>query len=168
MSYEEHKRLSSEIRARVALLAVSDSRTPETDESSRIMRNILGSKGHLITEQLLVKNDEEAISKTIEDLIHRQDIDAIITIGGTGLSKRDITTEVVSKFIEKRIEGFGELFRFLSYNQIGSGTIMSRALAGIVNRKIIMSIPGSPKGAELAAKELIAPELPHMIFEATK
>lgn len=156
------------MRAKVALVSVSDTRTPDTDHSGKIVRDILEGKRHVISEQTIVKNDEKSISNMVEGLIMRQDVDAVVTIGGTGLSRRDITIDVVSRFYERKLEGFGELFRYLSYRKIGSSAMMSRASAGVAKGKIIFSIPGSPSAVELAAEELIAPELSHIIFEVSK
>jgi molybdenum cofactor biosynthesis protein B len=110
----------------------------------------------------------EAVKRTIEELLERGDVQAIITGGGTGVSRRDITFETVSRIIEKKLDGFGELFRSLSYREIGTASIMSRAVAGVINGKIIICIPGSLGAARLAADEIIVPEIGHMVREATR
>ncbi len=168
MVHLEHKKSSSKIRAKVALLCISDSQTPDTDRSGRIIKAILESKRHLISRHTIVKNNEKSISDAIGDVVMRQDVDAVVTIGGTGLSRKDMTIDVVSKFYEKELKGFGELFRYLSFRKIGSSAMMSRASAGLVKGKMIFSIPGSPSAVELAGEALIAPELSHIISEVSK
>ncbi|MBO3800329.1 MAG: MogA/MoaB family molybdenum cofactor biosynthesis protein [Candidatus Brockarchaeota archaeon] len=168
MSFKQHKESAAGIKARVAVLIVSDFRTPETDESGDLASNILEEIGHFVKERRYVNNAEEEIMKEIRSILRRDDIDVIVAIGGTGISSKDLTADVVSKLLEKKINGFGELFRFLSYEEIGSAAMMSRACAGIANRKIIFSIPGSPDAVRLAVQRLIGPELSHIIFEISR
>lgn len=151
-----------------AVVTVSDSRTVETDESGRIAEDILKNGGHRVYKRLIVGNDEGEIRRTIEELINSSKIDVILTIGGTGLSKRDVTVETVSKTVEKRVEGFGELFRFLSYNEIGTAAMLTRALAGVSNGKLIICLPGSKNAVELAIRKLILPEIGHMVRESRR
>ncbi|MBO3840822.1 MAG: molybdenum cofactor biosynthesis protein MoaB [Candidatus Brockarchaeota archaeon] len=167
MDYLEHRKASP--RSLVfALVTVSDSRTVETDESGRIAEDILKSSGHEVCKRIIVPNDEGEIRRIIEELLSNGGIDVILTIGGTGLSRRDVTVETVSKTVEKRIEGFGELFRFLSYSEIGTAAMLTRAFAGVVKGKILICLPGSKNAVELAIRRLILPEIGHMVREARR
>ncbi|MBO3754194.1 MAG: molybdenum cofactor biosynthesis protein MoaB [Candidatus Brockarchaeota archaeon] len=167
MDYLEHRKASP--RSLVfALVTVSDSRTVETDESGRIAEDILKSSGHEVCKRIIVRNDEGEIRRIIEELLSNGGIDVILTIGGTGLSRRDVTVETVSKTVEKRIEGFGELFRFLSYSEIGTAAMLTRAFAGVVKGKILICLPGSKNAVELAIRRLILPEIGHMVREARR
>ncbi len=167
MDYLEHRKASP--RSLVfALVTVSDSRTVETDESGRIAEDILKSSGHEVCKRIIVRNDEGEIRRIIEELLSNGGIDVILTMGGTGLSRRDVTVETVSKTVEKRIEGFGELFRFLSYSEIGTAAMLTRAFAGVVKGKILICLPGSKNAVELAIRRLILPEIGHMVREARR
>jgi len=152
----------------VAIVVISDSRTPNTDESGKVAADILRKEGHTVAEQLLVGNDRDAITNTLSSLTNRADIDAVLTIGGTGISKRDITVDVLSRLMEKRLDGFGEMFRMMSYKEIGTGALMSRATAGVIGGKVVMCLPGSPEAIKLAVKRIIIPEIGHMVHEATR
>lgn len=151
-----------------AVVTVSDSRTFETDESGGMAEDILRKEGHEVCRRLIVRNDEDEIRSIIEGLLNSREVDVILTIGGTGLSTRDVTVETVSKTVEKRIEGFGELFRFLSYSEIGTAAMLTRAFAGVAKGKILICLPGSRNAAELAIRKLILPEIGHMVREARR
>lgn len=167
MDYLEHRRVSP--RSLVfAVVTVSDSRTVETDESGRIAEDVLKNGGHEVHRRLIVPNEESEIEKILEELFNSGEIDVILTIGGTGLSKRDITVETASKIVEKKIEGFGELFRFLSYSEIGTAAMLTRAFAGVAKGKILVCLPGSKNAVELAIRKLILPEIGHMIRESRR
>ncbi len=167
MSYLEHKKEAPQ-SAGVALLTVSDSRTEETDESGKLLRQKLVEAGHRIIAYTLLKNDAAAVRETIEELLDEEEVQVIVTGGGTGLSHRDITVETVSAMLEKRLDGFGELFRSLSYQEIGTSCIMSRSVAGVIKGKVIICIPGSLGAARLAVEKIILPEIGHMIREASR
>lgn len=167
MDYLEHRKASP--RSLVfAVVTVSDSRTFETDESGGMAEDILRKEGHEVCRRLIVRNDEDEIRSIIEGLLNSREVDVILTIGGTGLSTRDVTVETVSKTVEKRIEGFGELFRFLSYSEIGTAAMLTRAFAGVAKGKILICLPGSRNAAELAIRKLILPEIGHMVREARR
>lgn len=167
MDYLEHRKASP--RSLVfAVVTVSDSRTFETDESGAIAEDILKNSGHEVCRRLIIRNDENEIRRIIEGLLNSGEIDVILTIGGTGLSTRDVTVETVSKTVEKRVEGFGELFRFLSYSEIGTAAMLTRAFAGVAKGKILICLPGSRNAVELAIRRLILPEIGHMVREARR
>ena len=167
MGRKEHLERSRK-EVTVAIVVISDSRTPNTDESGKVAADILRKEGHTVAEQLLVGNDRDAITNTLSSLTNRADIDAVLTIGGTGISKRDITVDVLSRLMEKRLDGFGEMFRMMSYKEIGTGALMSRATAGVIGGKVVMCLPGSPEAIKLAVKRIIIPEIGHMVHEATR
>jgi molybdenum cofactor biosynthesis protein B len=151
-----------------AVLIISDSRTEQTDESGKFLKQTLSQNGHRVIAYAILKNDAEAIERKIRELLNQDGLQVIITSGGTGISHRDITVETVSSIVEKKLDGFGELFRSLSYQEIGTASIMSRAVAGAVGGKIIISIPGSLGAAKLAIEKIILPEIGHMVREVTR
>lgn len=167
MGYLEHKELSPR-QIDVAVITVSDSRTLDTDESGKLIINSLKEGGHRVREYLIIKNNSAELLEKLENLLKREDINAIITTGGTGISQHDITIETISQLIDKKIDGFGELFRLLTYQEIGTGSIMSRALAGVAKGKVIICLPGSVDAVKLAVDRIILPEIGHLTREATR
>jgi molybdopterin adenylyltransferase len=167
MGYEEHKHLSPQ-QINCAVLIISDSRDEKTDESGKLLVNSLGMAGHIVIFFAIIKNDAEAIRLKLDELSHESKVQVIITSGGTGLSHRDITVETVAPLLEKRADGFGELFRALSYQEIGTGSVLSRALAGVIGSKVIICLPGSLKAVKLALDKIILPEVAHMVREAAR
>jgi len=165
MSYIEHKAKAPK-SVRCAVITISDTRTKETDESGKIIINNLEKEGHRVLQYIIVPDEKEKVREAVGEAW--KEVDAIITNGGTGLSSRDITIEAIAPFLEKKLEGFGELFRRLSYEEIGPPAMLSRALAGTYQGRIIICLPGSSKAAELAMERLVLPELPHMVLEANK
>jgi molybdenum cofactor biosynthesis protein B len=145
---------------KVGVLTASDTRDAETDESGRLIRDLLTAGGHRVEYYEVLPDDPARIRKALLD--HLQNLDAIIVNGGTGIAVRDSTIEAVRALLDKELEGFGELFRYLSYQQIGSAAFLSRALAGIAAGKIVAALPGSPDACRLAMEKLLLPELGHM------
>jgi molybdenum cofactor biosynthesis protein B len=166
MSSEEHKAHSPKT-ARCAVLTVSDSRDASNDVSGALMQELLVGKGHTVTERRLVPNVASELEALLRELSARDDIDAILCTGGTGLGPSDLTAEVVENLLEKKLPGFGELFRFLSYQEIGTPAMLSRAVGGAFQRKLIFAMPGSSKAVRLALEKLLLPELGHLVGEAT-
>jgi len=166
MSHTEHKEKAKK-SLRCAVLTVSDTRNTENDFSGKTAVELLKKHGHVVALYEISRDEKDEILKFILKSIECG-VDAVITNGGTGISKRDVTIEAVSEIIEKELKGFGELFRYLSYKEIGSSAIMSRALAGTYKNKIIISIPGSPAAVKLAMENLIIPEIEHMVWEVNK
>jgi molybdenum cofactor biosynthesis protein B len=167
VSYLEHKEKAPR-NVNCAVLTISDSRTEEDDESGRLIKQKLSDNGHRVTSYAVLKDELEAIEKKTNELLGQPELQAIIINGGTGISQRDITIETVSPILEKKLDGFGELFRFLSYQEIGTASMMSRALAGVVGGKVILCLPGSPGAVNLAMDKIILPEIGHMVREATR
>ncbi len=167
MSHREHKE-KAPASVSCAILTISDSRSEADDESGRLLRQKLDENGHRVISYGILKNEAESIKQKIGGLLEQKEIQVIITDGGTGMGHRDITIETISPILEKKLDGFGELFRFLSYQEIGTASIMSRAIAGAANGKIIICLPGSPNAARLAMDKIILPEIGHMVWEATR
>lgn len=165
MGHKEHK-AGSPATVDCMVVTISDTRTPETDESGRLIQDLLRKHGHRIGAYRLVRDEPAAIGELIRWAEGREEIHAIIFSGGTGISKRDSTYEAVAGLLEKRLDGFGELFRSLSYQEIGPAAMLSRAIAGIYRGKIIFALPGSSAAVRLAMEKLILPELGHLVGEA--
>ena len=161
--------ISSEfISINIALLTISDSRTIENDKSGNLLQERIISIGHNLKERNIIKDDFKLIKQTFINLSNDPLIDAIISTGGTGLTGRDSTPEAVIELSEKMIDGFGELFRALSYQEIGSSAMLTRACAGTALGKILISIPGSENAVRLAMEKLILPELGHLVREVSR
>ncbi len=150
------------------VVTVSDTRTEETDTSGRAIVELLRAAGHTVVGRSIVKDDADHVRSTIERVLANSDVKAIITTGGTGITHRDSTYEVVSAMLQKRLDGFGELFRMLSYADIGPAAMMSRACAGLVAGRILVSLPGSEAAVRLAMEKLLIPELGHLVREASR
>jgi molybdopterin adenylyltransferase len=169
LSESVHKhRESAPETVRVAILTISDTRTPETDTGGDIAEELLKDAGQDVVERRIVRDEVAGIRNNLVDLLARSDVDVVVTTGGTGISARDTTYEVVERMIEKQLDGFGEIFRMLSYEEIGAAAIMSRALAGSVGSKFVASLPGSRNAVRLAVEKLLVPELAHIVFELRK
>ena len=169
MSEAVHKhRESAPETVRVAIVTISDTRTRETDTGGDIAEELLKGASQEVVERRIVRDEIVGIRNNLVDLLARSDVDAVVTTGGTGISARDTTYEVIERMIEKRLDGFGEIFRMLSYEEIGAAAIMSRALAGSVGSKFIASLPGSRNAVRLAVEKLLVPELSHVVFALRK
>jgi molybdenum cofactor biosynthesis protein B len=160
-THEHHAKAKR--RVRCAVVTASDTRTPETDTSGQRIRTLLEEAGHAVVGYELVPDDPDRIGAHLAALVARDEVDAVIVNGGTGLAPRDTTYEAVSSMLEKRLDGFGELFRMLSYAEVGAAAMLSRAACGVVRGKIVASLPGAPAAVELALRKLLLPELGHMV-----
>jgi molybdopterin adenylyltransferase len=168
VSTEQHKKEAPK-SVSCKVITVSDTRTPDTDKSGKLMMDLLKEAGHVVVSYEIVKDEREAIRESILRGCEQANIDVVLTNGGTGIAKRDVTIETVKEIIEKEIVGFGELFRMLSYTEdIGSAAILSRAIAGVANDTAIFSTPGSSGAVRLAMTKLILPELGHVVREIRK
>jgi molybdenum cofactor biosynthesis protein B len=150
------------------VITCSDTRTPPTDTSGQLIQKLLKEQGHTVAAYHLVKDEPSKIKTKIKVAVTNKKIQAIIINGGTGISRRDSTFEAVDAMLEKRLVGFGEVFRYLTYQDIGSPAIMSRATAGIIKGRVLFSTPGSENAVRLAMEKLILPELGHLVKELTK
>jgi molybdenum cofactor biosynthesis protein B len=153
------------IAVNCAVITVSDTRLPETDTSGQLIRQLLLEAGHLEGFYTILKDEPAQIKSHLEGLGNRSEIEAIIFNGGTGIAPRDTTYDAIQSLLEKTLPGFGEVFRFLSYQEIGSRAIASRAVAGVYQGKIVFSLPGSISAVQLALKQLILPELVHLVTQ---
>lgn len=166
-SVERHREASPDT-IRAAVLTISDTRTPETDTGGNAIVEALEGAGHEVASREIVRDDAPKIEETLKELLARENVDAVITTGGTGISARDTTYEVVSRLIDKRLDGFGELFRMLSYEEIGAAAMLSRAVAGAAGTKFLACLPGSSNAVYLAMEKLLVPEIAHVVFELRK
>jgi molybdenum cofactor biosynthesis protein B len=167
MAYQEHhEKAFKEVRC--AGMSVSDTATPETDSGGKMIQKCLQDASHSLLLYRIVRSVPLEIQKTLEEFAMYEKIQTVILTGGTGLSMRDVTFETIESLLEKRISGFGELFRYLSYQEIGPAAMMSRATAGIYQGKLIFSLPGSDSAIRLAMEKLILPELGHMVWDANR
>jgi molybdopterin adenylyltransferase len=168
MSLQEHKKTAiSTVSCKV--ITVSDTRNKESDKSGRLMVELIEASGHHVVDYVIVKDDAEEITTEVLKACSDLKIDVILTNGGTGIAKRDVTIETVRPLFEKEISGFGELFRLLSYQEdIGSAAILSRAVAGVIQNKALFATPGSTGAVRLAMNKLILPEIGHVVKELKK
>ena len=161
---EHHKEALKNLKC--AVVTISDTRTEENDESGRAIRELLKSQGHEISDYVIVKDEGEPIRNAV--LKAMETSDAVICNGGTGISSRDITVETLEPLMNRTVEGFGELFRSLSFDEIGSSAMLSRAIAGVVDKNLLFCLPGSPNAVKLAMEKLILPEMGHMLSQVRK
>ncbi len=168
MAYEAHIRAGANQIIRAAVLTLSDTRDESTDASGRTIRTLLLEAGHRVAHYSILPDDPSRLRSALDSLLADADVDVILTNGGTGISRRDQTIDVVESLITLPLPGFGELFRMLSWQQIGSGAMLSRAVGGIAGGKPIFAMPGSTKAVELAMTKLILPELGHLVGELRK
>ena len=170
MSHQEHEQRAQVELARsirCGVITISDTRTTETDTSGATIRAALEAAGHTVTRYQLVKDEPDAIAALVRELSDAG-CQVILTNGGTGIARRDNTFEAIDALIEKRLPGFGELFRMLSYADIGPAAMLSRATAGIIGGALVFCMPGSTGAVRLAMEQLIIPQLPHLIWETVR
>jgi len=150
------------------VLTVSDTKNPETDTSGAVIRELLTAAGHRIAGSAIVRDEPAEVARLVRDACARDDVQTVILTGGTGITSRDSTYEAVEALLDKRLPGFGELFRMLSFQEIGAAAMLSRAQMGIHARRIVVSLPGSPNACRLALDKLLIPELGHLLREASR
>lgn len=150
------------------VLTVSDTRTPDTDTSGAAIRALLEAAGHVISGHDIARDEPAEVTARVQEHLADPRTQAIITTGGTGISARDGTFEAIDRLLEKRLDGFGELFRMLSFQEIGAAAMLSRAAAGTVGRKAIFVLPGSEHAVRLAMTRLVLPELGHVVQQLSK
>ena len=167
MSQEEHKSLAPKAVG-CFVLTVSDTRTEATDTGGQAIRELLESAGHVVTGRAIVRDDPNAVAGAVTRQLSDTRTQVIVTTGGTGITSRDGTFEAIDRLLEKRLTGFGELFRMLSFEQIGAAAMMSRATAGTAKGKAIFVLPGSPDAVRLAMTRLIIPELGHVVQQVSR
>lgn len=153
---------------RCAVVTVSDTRTLENDRGGQMLAESLTAAGHSITRREIVPDDPNRIRALVEELADATVLDAILVTGGTGIAARDQTFETVSSLLTKTLPGYGELFRMLSYEDIGPAAMLSRTIGGVIGQVVLLTMPGSPAAVRLALDKLILPELAHVVHEARK
>ena len=150
------------------VLTVSDTKTAETDTSGALIRDLLTAAGHHVVQSRIVRDEPAEVARIVRDACTRADVHAVVLTGGTGITSRDSTFEAVEALLDKRLPGFGELFRMLSFQEIGAAAMMSRAQMGLHARRIVVSLPGSPNACRLALDKLLLPELGHLVREVSR
>jgi len=150
------------------VLTVSDTKTPETDTSGELIRKLLLEAGHQVVGSAIVRDEPKDVQRVIHDACANDAVRAVLVTGGTGITSRDSTYEAIEAMLDKRLPGFGELFRMLSYQEVGAAAMMSRAQLGVHARRIVVSLPGSPNACRLALEKLLIPELSHLIREVSR
>lgn len=166
---KEHKEKAQD-KINFAVITISTSRFEKiskkesfSNEAFDILRNLLSKSGFSILFEKIIPDNSKMIKETIYEILKKPDIDIIITMGGTGIAPSDLTIETITPILEKELQGFGEIFRMLSYNEIGSPALLTRAKAGILKYKPIFCLPGSPQAVEMALKKMIIPEAGHIL-----
>ena len=150
------------------VLTVSDTKTPDTDTSGQLIRKLLTDAGHQVVGSSIVRDEPKDVQRVIREACANDEVRAVLVTGGTGVTSRDSTYEAIEALLDKRLAGFGELFRMLSYQEIGAAAMMSRAQLGVHARRIVVSMPGSPDACRLALEKLVIPELSHLIREVSR
>lgn len=170
MGHTEHEqRAQSELGRAIGcgVITISDTRTPDTDTSGALIQAAVVAAGHAVQRYALVKDEPAQIVVLVRELV-AGGCQAIITNGGTGIARRDSTFEAIDALLEKRLPGFGEIFRMLSYHEIGPAAMLSRASAGLIGTTVVFCLPGSSGAVRLALDRLIIPELPHLVWETMR
>ncbi len=163
----EHK-TQAPASVRCAVITVSDTRTIATDTGGQTLVERLTAAGHSIAQRHIIPDEPESMRALLQQLGEGRDVDAILLTGGTGITRRDQTYETVSALLTKPLPGYGELFRWLSYQEIGTAAMLSRAVGGLMGRTVVLTMPGSPAAVRLAMDKVILPELGHLVWEAQR
>ena len=168
MGAEEHRGKAGKGPVTVAIVTVSDSRTPDTDQNRQYIERRMTELSHHVAAYRLIKDEPDQVAAVIDELTALPEVQLILFNGGTGISPRDTTYDVVSRYLEKTLPGFGELFRMFSFQEVGAAAMFSRATAGVYHGKLIFSMPGSPNAVEVALEKLIIPEINHLAWEIAR
>ncbi len=164
---DQHRAAAQDHRATCCVLTVSDTRTAQTDKGGDAVTQSLVAAGHTVVQRGLVADEPTAIRDTLKRWLADAP-DVILTTGGTGIARRDTTVEIAREFIDKELEGFGELFRMLSWQEVGPAAMLSRAVGGLAHETLLFTLPGSLNAVNLAMQKLIIPELPHLVWERSR
>jgi molybdopterin adenylyltransferase len=150
------------------VLTVSDTKTPETDTSGALIRELVTAAGHRVAGSAIVRDEPAEVARLVRAACADRDVQVVILTGGTGITSRDSTFEAVEALLDKRLPGFGELFRMLSFSEVGAAAMLTRAQMGVHSRRIVVSLPGSPNACRLALEKLLIPELGHLLREVSR
>jgi molybdenum cofactor biosynthesis protein B len=167
VSQSEHK-AAAPAAVRCFVLTVSDTRTAETDTSGTTIVSLLTAAGHVVVGRRIVRDEPDEVTAIVREQASRGDVDVVITTGGTGITSRDSTYEAIQTLLDKHLDGFGELFRMLSYQDIGPAAMLSRACAGTAGRTVVVALPGSQGAVRLGLEKLLIPELGHLVQQVNK
>lgn len=165
---DEHREKAGHGAVSIAIVTVSDTRTPETDVNRQYIEQRMNELGHTVAAYRLIKDEPDQVAAVLDELAALPDVRLILCNGGTGISPRDTTYDVISRKLEKTLPGFGELFRVLSFGQVGAAAMLSRATAGVYRGTLVFSMPGSPNAVETALEKLILPEINHLAWEVVR
>lgn len=168
MGAEDHRAKAGKGSVTVAIVTVSDTRTPESDQNRQYIERRMAELGHIVAAYRLIKDEPDQVAAVIEELTAMPEVQLVLFNGGTGISPRDTTYDVVSRYLEKTLPGFGELFRMLSYQEVGAAAMFSRATAGVYHGTLVFSMPGSPNAVQVALEKLIIPEINHLAWEIAR
>ena len=168
MGTAEHRQRAGHDPVTVAIVTVSDTRTPETDENRKYVEQRMSELGHVVAAYRLIKDEPDQVKAALEELAALPNVRIILFNGGTGVSPRDTTYDVISRILEKTLPGFGELFRMLSFQEVGAAAMLSRATAGVYKNTLVVSMPGSPNAVQVALEKLILPEINHLAWEIVR
>ncbi|MBZ0286045.1 MAG: MogA/MoaB family molybdenum cofactor biosynthesis protein [Anaerolineae bacterium] len=165
---QQHREKAGKGPVTVAIVTVSDSRTPDTDQNRQYIEARMAELGHQVAAYRLIKDEPDQVAAVLEELSAMPGVQIVLFNGGTGISPRDTTYDVVSRYLEKTLPGFGELFRMLSYQEVGAAAMFSRATAGVYHNTLVFSMPGSPNAVQVALEKLILPEINHLAWEISR
>ncbi|MCY3836782.1 MAG: molybdenum cofactor biosynthesis protein MoaB [Anaerolineaceae bacterium] len=168
MAAQEHRELAGERAVNVAIITVSDTRTPETDTNKHYLEERLTALGHRVLAYRLIPDEPTQVRAVLDELVALPELQLLLYNGGTGIARRDTTFDVISRLLEKPMPGFGELFRMLSYDEVGAAAMLSRATAGVYRGKLVFSLPGSNNAVRTAVEKLILPEIEHLAWEIVR
>jgi molybdenum cofactor biosynthesis protein B len=161
-------RAQAPVSLKCAVITVSDTRTPETDTGGKAVVDYLTAAGHTVLSKEIIPDEPDRMRPLVTLLAERGDIDVILMTGGTGIGSRDQTYETISALLTKPLPGYGEIFRFLSFEDVGPAAMLSRATGGLIGRTVLLTMPGSPAAVRLAMEKLIVPEIGHLVREARR
>ena len=168
MGAQDHQQQAGTRPVTLGIVTVSDTRTPETDVNKAYLEARLAELGHIVAAYRLIRDEPDQVRAVLNELAETPSIQVVLFNGGTGIARRDTTFDVISTHLEKTLSGFGELFRMLSYAEVGAAAMLSRATAGVYKHTIIVSMPGSPNAVQVAMEKLILPELNHLAWEIVR
>lgn len=168
MGAQEHRQRAGQGTVTVAIVTVSDTRTPETDANRIYIEAQMTALGHRVAAYRLIRDEPDQVAEALETLCALPDVQIVLFNGGTGIAPRDTTFDVISRYLQKTLPGFGELFRMLSFQEVGAAAMFSRATAGVYNQTLVFSMPGSPNAVQVALERLILPEINHLAWEIAR
>ncbi len=168
MGSADHREKAGHDPVTIAIVTVSDTRTPETDANRHYIERRMAELGHIVAAYRLIKDEPDQVAAALDELAALPDVRIILFNGGTGISPRDTTFDVISRMLDKTLPGFGELFRMLSWDEVGAAAMLSRATAGVYQKTLVFSMPGSPNAVQVALEKLILPEINHLAWEIVR